>query len=729
MLVQTLDGLAGVGDRAKDYPEATKFLQEATKRIVGALNGPQADPATSIADLAATLDEAERVQPKLNGAQQSFTQRRPKLPADLKAVGDAMARLAPPMSGPQPSIGGLIADPAALAKATAFERASTCLPTLEKAKGTANQLIAYFRDRTLPEAGVFSGQLREIIARADPLADVGFAAAIQALDDLAVRIADAKALRDENRKKADKFKKLIAEAIGEETVAGKGLLNRLSDIPLGDGDVAAAGFDQLDKLIEGAAANSGALKRVLAEGEKALGSVSLGLPARVALKLKAERAISAQIERPGGDDPALAIQALEEANQFLTTFHDAFQTVSGNIEGASRLHFPPELTGELKQHDAKARDSAAKLDKDLAMSELKKAELLAGVILASSQQFEMLDAIIEHGTAEQKSSLPSKREAGVSLGRTWTGGGKEFAKQFATDIGDLAGEVGTAYQAQRKQRKPDGVVEQYKAIVPVYATLEGTPPPPADPAAMIKSIDELVKQRKLQDAFRKLPADFDPLAKDIKRIHPLLAEITGFQADWAAMKASYLAALPNAHPDQKAELETTKKDAEDQRLTTPAAGRILLAQLPPRITAITNKGAGWKGTVPSSLAASRPANFATSGAATAAAAALLADGGLTHDNIRSLIPVTVGGGAVPNSFGASTKYPQGFKYRWVADDGNQIEIYGHGPSVGTNVDASSISAQGNVVRILVNGRYLQSDGTTKVKSTTDKGHIPLFGNP
>jgi hypothetical protein len=96
-------------------------------------------------------------------------------------------------------------------------------------------------------------------------------------------------------------------------------------------------------------------------------------------------------------------------------------------------------------------------------------------------------------------------------------------------------------------------------------------------------------------------------------------------------------------------------------------------------------------------------------------------GGMTLADIEKLVP-----SSAANQYAPSGKYPKGFKYQWTTSSGVAIEVYGHGPTVADNVDDASDSKKGNLVRVMIDGRYLKPNGTLTTKSTDSTSHMALY---
>jgi hypothetical protein len=100
---------------------------------------------------------------------------------------------------------------------------------------------------------------------------------------------------------------------------------------------------------------------------------------------------------------------------------------------------------------------------------------------------------------------------------------------------------------------------------------------------------------------------------------------------------------------------------------------------------------------------------------------LVKHGGMALGDIEKLIPKST-----PNVYVASGKYPNGFRYEWTTPSGVQIVIYGHGPTVSNAVPAQSDSKKGNLVRMLVDGQYMQPDGKLTGDPYDPTSHMALY---
>ncbi|MCC6511494.1 MAG: hypothetical protein IT423_20510 [Pirellulaceae bacterium] len=56
----------------------------------------------------------------------------------------------------------------------------------------------------------------------------------------------------------------------------------------------------------------------------------------------------------------------------------------------------------------------------------------------------------------------------------------------------------------------------------------------------------------------------------------------------------------------------------------------------------------------------------------------------------------------------------------------EIEIYGHGPTIDSDVPDDSDSKKGNLVRIMIDGRYVRPNGTLTTSSTDTTSHMALY---
>ena len=100
---------------------------------------------------------------------------------------------------------------------------------------------------------------------------------------------------------------------------------------------------------------------------------------------------------------------------------------------------------------------------------------------------------------------------------------------------------------------------------------------------------------------------------------------------------------------------------------------------------------------------------------------LVKHGGMTLANIEKLVP-----SGTSNSYRRSDDYPKGFKYEWRTPSGVEIVVYGHGPTVADNVNDQSDSKKGNLVRVMIDDRYLRPNGTLTGQATDASSHMALY---
>jgi hypothetical protein len=100
---------------------------------------------------------------------------------------------------------------------------------------------------------------------------------------------------------------------------------------------------------------------------------------------------------------------------------------------------------------------------------------------------------------------------------------------------------------------------------------------------------------------------------------------------------------------------------------------------------------------------------------------LIKHGGMKLADVEKLVP-----SGTPNSYRTSVDYPVGFKYIWVTPGGVSMEVYGHRQTVANNVPETSDSKKGNLVRVLIDGKYLQPNGTLTTTSTESTSHMALY---
>jgi hypothetical protein len=673
------------------------------------------------ADLLSSVNDAAGTADALPKAAKTWDGLGKKPLSVLVPLSQAITRLMP--AEPKRSNGGLLNNPADLANAQIFVAAVGGFEYVRRAADACLEADYDFKKIMSPQADVFARRLEEIIATASPAADPRFSGVIAGIGALTKDIQEAWTLRAANRERQRQIETSLTKTFGKDTAAGKRLLELLNDVSLDTGSKAEEKFVSIEAIAKTLTVHNAALDRVISEGEASLGGSNIGLGELVNRKQAAQAAVANLISKSDAD-PGPRIEALKKGYAFVAKFSAAQRKADQDIQQALTCQTPAEVVAALRSTYQTAMDAAQKLDADRAETALDQAMHLAAAITAATGLFQELDALIAHGTPDQQSALPAKRTQAVQAGLKWAGTGSEYVKQFHLVIGDLKAESATGYQAQRDRRDPDDIVSKYQAIVPVYASLSEPPAPPADPDKLIKQIDAAAKGGDVAGAFQRMEREFDPLATTIKDIHPKLAEITGFQNDWAAMRGNFNTALTDAHPKHEKELTDARDAAFAVRLANPAKGRQLLAPLPARIAALDTKKTGWKATVVPKPAAQRPANQMSGGQLMLDAKNLLSDGGISVGAIGQLVAQ-----AARQPWGATANYPDGFDFQWVDQDGKTIRIYGHGPSVGNNVADDAISAQGNIVRIVIGNQYLRSDGTSGALSNNDIGHIPLFGGP
>ncbi|HEY4079674.1 MAG TPA: hypothetical protein VGM81_03185 [Burkholderiaceae bacterium] len=100
---------------------------------------------------------------------------------------------------------------------------------------------------------------------------------------------------------------------------------------------------------------------------------------------------------------------------------------------------------------------------------------------------------------------------------------------------------------------------------------------------------------------------------------------------------------------------------------------------------------------------------------------LVKHGGVSLGDIENLIPK-----GTPNVYHASPKYPKGFRYEWTTPSGVKMVIYGHGPTNSKAVHADADSKKGNLVRMTVNGDYVQPDGNLIDDAFDASSHMALY---
>jgi hypothetical protein len=101
--------------------------------------------------------------------------------------------------------------------------------------------------------------------------------------------------------------------------------------------------------------------------------------------------------------------------------------------------------------------------------------------------------------------------------------------------------------------------------------------------------------------------------------------------------------------------------------------------------------------------------------------AMVKHGGLTLADVAKLVPE-----GTPNVFGSTADYPNGFKYEWTTPSGVNIVVYGHGPTVSDVVDDEADSKQGNLVRVMIDGKYMRPNGKLTKKSKDATSHMALY---
>ncbi|HVY15037.1 MAG TPA: polymorphic toxin type 30 domain-containing protein [Rhodopila sp.] len=708
--------------KAAKFDDAASHLQAQREIIAGHLQeGRLADAVNAGETLRDTVDAAGTAATDLPPAIKSWATLSKKRLSDLDTLCVNIGKLVPDEK--RRSAGALLQSEKDLANARTFVKAVDAYPGLYSRTDACLDANYPFVNIKSPQAGVFRSDLGKIISGIDLAADPTFGAAKRAIDVLAEQITDAWKLRDKNRGERDALETRITREFGKDTAAGKTFLEMMRQVSLDTGQQAKDEFARINGAADALSQKNNELNAVIKTGEADIGGASFAMMEIVARKQAAQVAVAALINR-SDVDPTPQITALKDAYDFVARFDKAQRKAESNVKDAQGALTPDELVQALTKTWQAAMAAAQKIAVPEADDRLDAATRLAAAIKASTQMFETVDALIEHGTPNQKQTLPALRTQAISVGLTWRGKGPDYAGQVQGIVGDLKAAAATGYQPQRDARDPDAVIKKFKDIVPVYASLEDPPDPPDNPEALIKQIDAEAAGDNVASAFKRLEREFDPLAQAIEDIHPKLTEIGNFQADWAAVSAAFNNALADAHPKHEKELNDSKQAAFDLRLTDPVKARALLAPLPARVNALDTKKTGWKATVVPKPAAGRATDQTDRHQLLTDAKNLLADGGLSVGAIGQLVSASAN-----RAWAGTTNYPDGFDYEWTASDGTTIRIYGHGPSVGNHISPDAVSGKGNIVRIVIGNQYLRADGSTGALSNTDSGHIPLFGGP
>lgn len=110
----------------------------------------------------------------------------------------------------------------------------------------------------------------------------------------------------------------------------------------------------------------------------------------------------------------------------------------------------------------------------------------------------------------------------------------------------------------------------------------------------------------------------------------------------------------------------------------------------------------------------------TVSATTAAVTKLVKHGGMTLADIEKLVP-----SGMTSTFVETNNY-KGFKFKWTTPSGVTIEVYGHGPTTANLPDNTVDSKRGNLVRVMIDGKFLKPDGNLTDNRFDSSSHMALY---
>ena len=110
----------------------------------------------------------------------------------------------------------------------------------------------------------------------------------------------------------------------------------------------------------------------------------------------------------------------------------------------------------------------------------------------------------------------------------------------------------------------------------------------------------------------------------------------------------------------------------------------------------------------------------TVSATTSAVKKLVKHGGMTLADVEKLVP-----SGLTSNFVETNNY-KGFKFEWTTPSGVKIEIYGHGPTTANLPDNTVDSKRGNLVRVMIDGKFLKPDGNLTDNRFDASSHMALY---